>query len=118
MAAFFASGHAVDLVLLVIAVEFAFLSLRRQGSPLHLDGRGAEASSALIQTRSATIPIPARPPSRGKGSWLDRLLALLPGVFMLLALRAALTGAAWPWIAGALAASFPFHLADMARRRL
>jgi hypothetical protein len=36
---------------------------------------------------------------------------------MLLALRAALTGLAWPWIALALAASFPAHLADLARRR-
>ena len=85
MAAFFASGHAVDLVLLVIAAEFAFLSLRRAG---------------------------------GSGALLDRVLALMPGICMLLALRASLTGAPWPWIAGALAASFPFHLADLARRRL
>ncbi|MET3827605.1 MULTISPECIES: hypothetical protein [Sphingomonas] len=44
-------------------------------------------------------------------------LRLLPGAMMLLALRAALTGLAWPWIALALAASFPAHLADLARRR-
>ncbi|MEG3177861.1 hypothetical protein U1872_16595 [Sphingomonas sp. RB3P16] len=44
-------------------------------------------------------------------------LALLPGALILLALRAALTGMAWPWIATALAASFPAHLADLARRR-
>ena len=43
-------------------------------------------------------------------------LRLLPGALMLLALRAALTGAGWPWIALALAASFPAHLADIARR--
>jgi hypothetical protein len=43
-------------------------------------------------------------------------LRLLPGAFMLLALRAALTGMAWPWIALALAASFPFHVADIRRR--
>ena len=83
MAAFFASGHAVDFVLLVIAVEFAVLSLRRAGA-----------------------------------NALDRVLALMPGVCMLLALRAALTGAPWPWIAAALAASFPFHLWDLVRRRL
>ena len=133
MAALFASGHAVDLVLLVIAVEFVFLSLRRQ-KPLPLaDGGGAgvgglapavqdmarEAPPALIQTGAASPPIPALPPSaNGKGSWLDRLLALLPGVFMLLALRASLTGAPWPWIAAPLAASFPFHIADMMRRGL
>ena len=85
MADFFRSGHAVDLVLLVIAVEFAVLNLRR--------GK-----------RDAT--------------WLDRALALLPGACILLALRAALTGAPWPWIAAPLAISFPIHLADVIRRRL
>ncbi len=85
MAGFFASGHAVDLVLLVIVVEFAILNLRGVGR---------------------------------RGDVMDRVLALAPGVCMLLALRAALTGAAWPWIAGPLAVSFPFHLADLARRRL
>ncbi len=45
------------------------------------------------------------------------LIALLPGVFILLGLRAALTQAGWPWVAAALAASFPAHLADLYRRR-
>jgi hypothetical protein len=49
---------------------------------------------------------------------IDRVLAFAPGVCLLLALRAALTGSGWPWIAGLLAASFPFHLADLIRRRL
>lgn len=48
---------------------------------------------------------------------LDAALVLLPGALLLLALRAALTGEAWPWIALPLAASFPVHLADLARRR-
>ncbi|WP_010218336.1 hypothetical protein [Sphingomonas sp. PAMC 26621] len=46
----------------------------------------------------------------------DAALRLLPGALMMLALRAALTGAAWWWIALALAASFPAHLADLMRR--
>ena len=46
------------------------------------------------------------------------VLALLPGGLMMLALRAALTGAAWPWIALPLAASFPVHLLDVRRRGL
>ncbi|WP_232089654.1 hypothetical protein [Sphingomonas sp. HMP6] len=55
--------------------------------------------------------------TRGRG-WRggDAALRLLPGALMLLALRAALTGGGWPWIALALAASFPAHLADIARR--
>jgi hypothetical protein len=85
LAGFFRSGHAVDLVLAVIALEFLALNLRRS-------------------------------PSRA--TWLDRALALMPGVCILLALRAALTGAPWPWVAAALAASFPFHVADVLRRRL
>jgi hypothetical protein len=58
-----------------------------------------------------------------EGVWLVRArgwpiaasaLRLVPGALMIVALRAALTGAAWPWIALALAASFPAHLADLA----
>lgn len=47
----------------------------------------------------------------------DVLSLLLPGALILLALRAALVGAAWPWIAILLLASFPVHLIDLARRR-
>ena len=45
----------------------------------------------------------------------DAALRLLPGALMLLAVRAALTGAGWQWVALALAVSFPVHLADLAR---
>lgn len=79
LSAFFASGHAADLVLVVLAAE-ALLLLRA--------GRSA----------------------------IDIALLLLPGACMMLALRAALVGAPWPWIALALAASFPVHLADLIRR--
>lgn len=41
---------------------------------------------------------------------------LAPGALMLLALRAALVGAAWPVIGLLLVASFPVHLADLALR--
>ena len=46
------------------------------------------------------------------------VLAFLPGALILLAVRAALTGAGWPWVAAALAASFPAHLLDLRRRGL
>jgi hypothetical protein len=49
---------------------------------------------------------------------IDLLIALAPGGLLLLAVRAALTGASWMWIAGLLAASLPAHLADLTRRRL
>jgi hypothetical protein len=47
----------------------------------------------------------------------DLFFALMPGVFLLIALRLALTGAEWHWIALAVAASFPFHITDLVRRR-
>lgn len=46
------------------------------------------------------------------------VLAFLPGAIILLAVRAALTGAGWPFVALALGASFPVHLADIRRRGL
>ncbi|MDX2276553.1 MAG: hypothetical protein NW206_13970 [Hyphomonadaceae bacterium] len=48
---------------------------------------------------------------------IDWFFALMPGALLLLALRAALTGSDWPWIAVLIAASFPFHLIDLLRRR-
>lgn len=77
--ALFASGHVVDLVLAVLAAEFAWLVMR-----------GNRA--------------------------LDVGLGLGAAVLMMLALRAALTGSTWPWIALPLILSFPLHLADLWRR--
>lgn len=77
--AFFASGHAVDVVLAFIAME-ALVLLRRGWS------------------------------------FGDAALLLLPAICILMALRAALVGAAWPWIAVPLALALPVHLLDLARR--
>lgn len=41
---------------------------------------------------------------------------LSAGFFLLLALRAALVGAHWTWVAGFLTASLPAHLYDLVRR--
>ncbi len=49
---------------------------------------------------------------------VDLVFALAPGACILLALRAALTGGGWATCAFWLAASFPFHLVDLMRRRL
>ncbi len=80
MVRLFASGHAVDIVLAVIAAELGWLTLRK--------------------------------------GWrvADALLRLGPGALMLAALRAALTGLDWRWIALPLLLSFPVHLADLRRR--
>jgi hypothetical protein len=76
----FESGHAADLVIAVLLIEFAWLTAAK--------GRGAGEVAAI----------------------------LLPAVLMMLALRGALTGADWPMIALPLAAAFPVHLLDLARR--
>ncbi|MEM7690617.1 MAG: hypothetical protein AAF291_16505 [Pseudomonadota bacterium] len=49
-------------------------------------------------------------------TWTRVALALGPAVFIVLAVRAALVGAEWHWIALALMASFPLHLIDMRQR--
>ncbi|MBX9747152.1 MAG: hypothetical protein K2X34_09640 [Hyphomonadaceae bacterium] len=82
---FVISGRAVDVVLLVIAVEFLVLVSASRGG----------------RVRAAV-------------TWF---FALMPGVMLLLALRAALVGVGWPWVAALIAASFPFHLVDLMRRR-
>ncbi|WP_420380992.1 hypothetical protein [Novosphingobium sp.] len=53
------------------------------------------------------------------GGWknTDAVLRLSPGIMMLVALRAALAGQEWYWIALPLLVSFPLHLADIARHR-
>lgn len=79
MESFFASGLAVDLVLVFLALEILLLS-RRMG-------------------------------------WATALIAALPGACLLMALRAALTGAQWPWIALWISLSLPAHLLDLSRRR-
>jgi hypothetical protein len=74
------SGHAVDLILIVMLAEAAWLRIGR------------------------------------RVGLVDIALALLPGALILLAARAAITGADWPMIALPLALSFPVHLADLRRR--
>jgi hypothetical protein len=82
---FFASGHAIDVILAVMVLEFAWLAWRAG------EGKRRARMAALI-------------------------FALAPGALLALALRCALIGVAWPAIALLLAASFPFHIADLRRR--
>lgn len=80
MDAFFASGRAADLILLILALEFAWL---------------------VGSKRMSTA---------------DTLGLAGPGMLIVLGLRGALTGAAWPWIAAPLALALPVHLMDVRRR--
>jgi hypothetical protein len=85
MAELFASGRAVDVVLMVIALEAVLLFGWRS-----LKGGGLALGHVA--------------------------LSLLPGIMLLLALRAALVQSSWIWIAVFLVLSFPLHLIDLGRR--
>ena len=53
----------------------------------------------------------------GKGmAPLDYLVNALPGACLMLALRAALVGAGWVWVAGALLAALLMHWLELWRR--
>jgi hypothetical protein len=78
--AFFASGHAADLILGVLLMEAVWLRAQR--------GWRWSAIAGLLG----------------------------PAALIVLGLRAALTGAAWWWIALPLAASLPLHLMDLRAR--
>jgi hypothetical protein len=82
MAELFASGHIIDLILVLVAVEVAALALWRRWS--------------------------------GNGPGLGAMAAnLASGACLLLAVRAALVGAAWEWVAVALLGSLLAHAADL-----
>lgn len=53
---------------------------------------------------------------RGRGGVLPLAPTLVAGACLLVALRAALAGAGWAWIAAALAGALAAHLADLGIR--
>jgi hypothetical protein len=75
-------------------------------------GRFADLVLVVMALEAAVLLL------RRRAGMLDVLCALAPGALLVLALRAAVTGADWRWVAFFVAASLPFHLADLARRRL
>jgi hypothetical protein len=82
---FFASGRVAELILLLLALEFAALAAWRRAT-----GTGPSPR--------ALLPF------------------LLAGASFALALRAALTGQGWAWVAAPLGAAFLAHLWDLAQR--
>lgn len=72
-------------------------------------GRAIDVVLAVLAAEAAWLAFRRR-------RLLAILASLMPAVLMMLALRAALTGMAWPWIALPLAAAFPVHLLDLRLR--
>jgi hypothetical protein len=78
-------------------------------------GRIADAAIAILLLEALLLAfLHAR---RGRGpAAADLLPTVAAGLFLLLALRGALVGAGWPWIAASLAAALAAHVADLVRR--
>jgi len=97
---YLASPHLVDLILALTVLEAVILLLLR---------RWLDDESGAKRTSGVSGHDPNRRP-------LAIILMLLPGVCLMLALRAALDGAAWPWVPAALSAALVTHVADIHQR--
>ena len=82
---------------------------------LFANGHIVDLILGLIVVEAAVVAVYHRKTGRGVGT-ADLVSNLLSGICLLLALRAAMVGASWMWIALALAASLVAHLADLRRR--
>lgn len=78
-------------------------------------GRVAELILALLALELAALAA-WRAATGGGPSSRDVLPFLLAGACFALALRSALTGQGWAWVAAPLGAAFLAHLWDLARR--
>lgn len=83
---------------------------------LFADGRAVDAILVLVGVEAVALTVVHRRTGRGIAP-ADLWPNLLSGAGLLLALRAALVDAPWPWIAASLTLGLFGHLADLARRR-
>ncbi len=82
---------------------------------LFASGRAADIAIGFMAVEAAILWLfGARLGLRMPGAALAAML--LAGLFLLLALRAALTGAGWPWIATFLVLALAAHAADLGQR--
>lgn len=85
-------------------------------SSLFASGLAADLVLALLGLEAALLYSCRR--LAGIGPGLGPVAgSLLAGACLALALRAALMGAAWPWVATALGAALAAHLVDLHQRR-
>ena len=121
----FSSPHIIDLVVVLTVLEAIGLLLARQRflRRLFLPRQRPSSGSDHDVESGIAAASPPRPVGSGETSGADGgmrpigiVLMLLPGLLLMLAIRAALDGAAWPWVPAALAASLLAHLADLRER--
>jgi uncharacterized membrane protein SirB2 len=84
-------------------------------SELFTSGRIVDLVLAFTLIEAAALIVWHRRTGRGLPP-ASVVVLLLPGICLMLALRAALTDASWPWLALLLLASLAAHLADLVRR--
>jgi uncharacterized membrane protein len=82
---------------------------------LFTSGRIVDVVLAVIALEVVAVAIHRRVTGRGIAV-ADLLANLASGICLLVALRAALTGQSWVWVAAALSASLVGHLLDLSRR--
>ena len=78
-------------------------------APFFAGGHAADLVLAVLAIEAVWLK------TRGWG--VTKIVGLIgPAVFIVLALRAALVGAGWEWVAVLLALSLPLHLMDLKAR--
>ncbi len=82
---------------------------------LFANGRIVDAILALVLVEAMALILIRRQRKAGLKTG-DLVAGLLPGVGLLLALRAALLGDSWPIVALCLAGALIAHVVDLARR--
>jgi hypothetical protein len=118
------SPHLIDLILVFTVMEAIVIGLwhRHRSSGTTVPGAGtsglactvAREAGVTLETLSANRRVGPSPLARYRGIGL----MLLPGIFLLMALRVALAGALWPWVPAALTAALVAHLLDLRQRWL
>ncbi len=83
-------------------------------SELFADGRIVDTILVLVALEAVILVALARRSGRVRPAAI--LANLAAGAGLMVALRLALAGAAWPWIGLALAAALAAHLADICQR--
>lgn len=79
-------------------------------APFFASGHAADLVLAVLLLEAIWLKL-------GRGWGLAKIAGLIgPAVFIVLALRAALVGAGWEWVAVLLAFSLPLHLMDLRGR--
>lgn len=77
---------------------------------LFASGRAADLILAIMAVELVWLVVSRRMAA------LEAVGLIVPGMLIVVGLRGALTGAAWPWISAPLALALPVHMLDLRAR--